>query len=140
MLKMAPERIARIELQPRQARLSLLRHRRPAWTTAGRRDIGPPEAGSAMALTDDAHLRPRPGDGGGLSSWDSRRRRSGSIRRSLLRLLDEAGEPVLVRPLRRAQPGGLSAIHAPRRRCAAFLMSRFVGEEWGEAMGAATAQ
>lgn len=140
LLAAPPDRIARIELQGGGQSVVLVRQSEADWTTP---EGAATSAASGRIATALRMMRNSPpvrelaaAELEGLAATDF------GLDPPLLsvQLLGEAGEPLLVARFGERNPEGYLQYMRLDGDARLFLMSRFVGEEWGEAMAAAIAR
>ena len=140
LLTVPPERIARIELQGGGQSIAAVRQGETAWTTPDGAAIGAAATRIATALKMMRNSPPvrelAATELVGLDTTDF----GLDPPLLLVRLLGEAGEPLLVARFGGPNPEGYLQYMRLDGDARLFLMSRFVGEEWGEAMAAAAAR
>jgi hypothetical protein len=140
VLKMAPERIARVEMSRGTQRLTLLRTGDRQWTTVDGTDIGPAGSRVSMAVQMMNTSGPvREMAGVELVGVDTT---PFGLDPPLLAatLYNEAGEPVLSVRFGARNPEEYLQYMRLDGDARLYLMSRFVGEEWSQAMSAAMAR
>ena len=120
VLKMAPERIARVEMSRGTQRLTLLRTGDQQWTTVDGTDIGPAGSRVSMAVQMMHTSGPvREMAGAELVGVDTTPFGLDPPQLAAT-LYNDGGRARPHRALRRAQSRGVSPVHAPRRRRAAL--------------------
>jgi hypothetical protein len=140
VLIIPPERIARIELQGGGRSILAVRRGEADWTTPDDAAIGTAGTRIDTALRMMRNSPPvrelAAAELEGLDATDF------GLDPPLLavRLLGEAGEPLLAARFGARNPEGYLQYMRLDGDARLFLMSRFVGEEWGEALAAAAAR
>jgi hypothetical protein len=140
LLTVPPERIARIELQGGGQSIAALRQGETGWTTPDGAAIGTAATRIDTALKMMRNSPPvRELAATELEGLDTR---DFGLDPPLLavRLLGEGGEPLLAASFGARNPEGYLQYMRLDGDARLFLMSRFVGEEWGEALAAAAAR
>lgn len=138
VLKLPPERIRRIELHRGAERLVLLRAGEADWTTADGRPIGAAAARISTALKMMRNAGPvREIDPAELAGVDITPFGLDSPRLSAV-LYAEGEEPVLAARFGERNPEDYLQYMRLEGDARIFLMSRFVGTEWDEAVTAAS--
>ena len=140
VLKMAPERIARVEISRGTQHLTLLRTGDRQWTTADGIDIGPAGSRVSMAVQMMNTSGPvREMAGAELVGVDTTPFGLDPPQLAAT-LYNGAGEPVLAVRFGARNPEEYLQYMRLDGDARLYLMSRFVGEEWNQAMSAATAR
>jgi hypothetical protein len=137
VLKMAPERIARVEMSRGTQRLMLLRTGDRQWTTVDGTDVGPAGSRVSMAVQMMNTSGPvREMAGVELVGVDTTPFGLDPPQLSAT-LYNEAGEPVLTVRFGARNPEEYLQYMRLDGDARLYLISRFVGEEWSQAMSAA---
>lgn len=137
LLEVAPERIARVELQGGGQSLLAIRRGEAEWVTPAGvvlADAGPRIGTALRMMRNSPPVRDMAAAelvGLDLAEFGL------DPPRLTVRLLGEAGEPALVARFGAQNPEGYLQYMRLEGDARLFLMSRFIGEEWGEAMAAA---
>jgi hypothetical protein len=140
VLKMAPERIARVEVSRGTQRLMLLRTGDQQWTTAGGTDIGPAGSRVSMAVQMMHTSGPvREMAEAELVGVDTTPFGLDPPQLAAT-LYDETGGPVLTARFGVRNPEEYLQYMRLDGDARLYLMSRFVGEEWDRALSAVIAR
>lgn len=140
VLKMAPEQIARVEISRGPQRLALLRIGGRQWTTPDGTDIGPAGSRVSMAVqmmnTSGPVREIAAADLAGVDTTPF------GLDPPLIAatLYNEAGQRVLTARFGARNPEEYLQYMRLDGDARLYLMSRFVGEEWSQAMSAAMAR
>jgi hypothetical protein len=140
VLTIPPERIARVELQGGGQSVAAVRQGETAWTTPEGAAIGTAGTRIGTALRMMRNSPPvRELAAAELEGLDTK---DFGLDPPLLAvwLLGEGGEPLLAARFGARNPEGYLQYMRLDGDARLFLMSRFVGEEWGEALAAAAAR
>jgi hypothetical protein len=140
VLKMAPEQIARVEISRGTQRLTLLRTGDRQWTTVDGTDIGPAGSRVSMAVQMMSTSGPiREIAAAELAGVDTTP--FGLDPAQLVATLyNDGGESVLTVRFGARNPEEYLQYMRLDGDARLYLMSRFVGEEWSQAMSAAMAR
>jgi hypothetical protein len=140
VLKMAPERIARVEISRGTKRLTLLRTGDRQWKTVEGTDIGAAGSRVSMAVQMMHTSRPvREMAEAELVGVDTTPFGLDPPKLAAT-LYDETGGPALTARFGARNPEDYLQYMRLEGDARLYLMSRFVGEEWGQAMSAAMAR